>query len=386
MKKAWPFSFYALFFAGVAFVAPYLVLYYQSLGFNGAQIGLLTGVTPLITLVSAPMWTGLADRTGRHRLIMSMVLLAAATAVFIFPGLQTFALVLLFAALFNVFFAPISSFADSATMTMLGAQKAMYGRIRLGGTIGFGLMAPLAGAVAQNYGLKYAFWGGAAFFFLSLLIGQRMTFEAAAGSAPLGKDVRRLLVSRRWVLFLILAFAGGLAVAASNNYFFPYMKELGAQETTMGLALTIATLSEVPILYFGNRLIHRFHAYGLLLLAMIITGLRLVLLALTNLPALVLWIQLLGGLTFPAMWLAGVSYADENAPEGMRATAQGLFGAMVFGVGTAVGGFVGGPLLENLGGRGMFLVFGIIVLATTAIVTLFSRQLLREPHPGIIRP
>ncbi len=388
MNKVWPFSFNLLFFAGVAFVAPYLVLYYQNLGFSGTQIGLLTGLTPLITLFSAPLWTNLADRTGQYRLMMGLVLLAAATAVFIFPTLQAFALVLLFVGLFNVFFAPVSSFADSATMSMLGPRKAMYGRIRLGGTIGFGLMAPIAGAVAQSYGLKFAFWGGAFFFFMALLASQKLTFAAApgGGSAPVGPGARRLLVSRRWVLFLTLAFAGGLSVAASNNYFFPYMKELGAQETTMGLALTIATISEVPIFYFGNRLILRFGAYGLLMLSLVISGLRLILLAFTSLPVLVLFIQLLGGMTFPATWLAGVSYADAYAPEGMRATAQGLFGAMVFGFGTAVGGFLGGPLLEEQGGRGLFLVFGIVVLVTTTIVALFSRQLLRRPRPTTIQP
>lgn len=388
MNKAWPFSFNLLFFAGVAFVAPYLVLYYQTLGFSGTQIGLLTGVTPLITLFSAPLWTNLADRTGRYRLMMGLVLLAAVTAVFIFPTLQAFALVLLFVGVFNVFFAPVSSFADSATMSMLGPQKALYGRVRLGGTIGFGLMAPIAGAVAQSYGLKFAFWGGAAFFFLSLLVSQRLTFGAArgGGSTPIGQDARRLLMSRRWVLFLTLAFAGGLAVAVSNNYFFPYMKELGAQETTMGLALTMATISELPIFYFGNRLILRFGAYGLLMLSMVISGLRLILLAFTSLPALVLVIQLLGGMTFPATWLAGVSYADEYAPEGMRATAQGLFGAMVFGVGTAVGGFLGGPLLENLGAHKMFLIFGLMVLVTTAAVAPFSGQFLRRPQPTSLQP
>ena len=46
MKGLWPFTFYILMFAGVAFLAPFLVLYYQSLGFRGAEIGLLTGITP----------------------------------------------------------------------------------------------------------------------------------------------------------------------------------------------------------------------------------------------------------------------------------------------------------------------------------------------------
>jgi MFS family permease len=83
-------------------------------------------------------------------------------------------------------------------------------------------------------------------------------------------------------------------------------------------------------------------------------------------------------MTFPATWVAGVSYADENAPAGMHTTAQGLFNAMVSGLGMAVGGFIGGPLLENLGGRGLYLVFGAAVLVIIAIVVLIHRCLPAE--------
>lgn len=62
MKKLWPFTFNFLLFAATACVSPFIVLYYQGLGFTGMQIGLLTDVTPLITLFGAPLWTGSPTR------------------------------------------------------------------------------------------------------------------------------------------------------------------------------------------------------------------------------------------------------------------------------------------------------------------------------------
>ncbi len=73
------------------------------------------------------------------------------------------------------------------------------------------------------------------------------------------------------------------------------------------------------------------------------------------------------------MWLAGVSYADENAPPGLKSTAQGVFGAMTFGFGAALGGFVGGLLLESMGGRGMFFVLGIVILVGLALIEGIKR-------------
>lgn len=374
MNKIWPFTLNFLTFAAMAFVAPFLVLYYQGLGFSGAQIGVLTGLTPLVTMVSAPFWTGLADQTRRHRFIMSMAIFMSVAILAAVPWFSAFVPVLLLVILYNAFNAPVSSFTDSATMFMLDDKKELYGRIRLGGTIGFGIAASMAGLFVQNYGLKYAFWGGALILFLALLVSQKLVFGASKTGASIKQGVRTLLADRRWFLFLTLALAGGFALAGNNTYFFPYLQELGAPKSMMGLALTIGTLSEIPVLFFGHRLLQRFTANGLLLLAMTITGLRLILFAASPTPEMILLLQLLNGLTFPAMWMAGVAYADQYAPPGMRSTAQGLFGAMVFGLGLAVGGFIGGPILENWGGHILYLIFGIVVLITVAGVALLQKR------------
>ena len=379
MRTIWPFIFNALLFAGFAFVVPFMVLYYQSVGFTGAQIGLLTGITPLITLLGAPLWTTLADATRRHRLIMSLVILAGAITIFTFPFLNTFAPILMVAILFNAFFAPLTSFVDSATMFMLGDKKEQYGRVRLGGTFGFGIAAPLAGVLVQTYGLKMAFWGCAILLLMALIVSQKLAHNPQKASGTTGQGVRTLVTNPRWLLFLAVAFAGGLGIAGTNTYLFPYLKELGASESIMGLALTLGTIFEIPVLFFGYRLLHRFKPYGLYILAMVLTGLRLLAFAASGTPNLVLFIQLLNGLTFPAMWMAGVAYADEHAPAGLSTAAQGMFGAMVFGFGTAVGGFIGGPLLDNVGGRGLYLVFGGIVLVIVALAYLVQWLLPAEP-------
>lgn len=374
MRKIWPFTFNILLFAGFAFVLPFLVLYYQSLGFSGAQIGLLTGITPLVTIVCAPLWTAIADKTQHHRLIMSLALLVGALVVAAFPLFTAFAPILLIALVLNIFFSPVTPLADSATMYMLADQKEMYGRIRLGGTIGFGVASALAGMLVESFGINLAFWGSAALFLLVFVVSQKLVYNPQTASGSTSRGIRVLLANRRWLLFLTLAFAGGFALTATNLYLFPYMNELGAPESIMGLALTIGTIAEIPVLFFGNRLLRRFKPYGLLMLSMAITGARLVALAASSTPTHILMLQLLGGLTFPAMWIASVAYADQNAPAGLSATAQGLLGAMVFGFGAAVGGFAAGLLLESVGGRGLYFVFGTTVLVITGLVALLQRK------------
>ncbi len=367
-----------LIYAGFAFASPFLVLYFQGLGFSGAEIGLLAGVAPLITFCGAPFWTGLADATRRHRLILTLSMTVGVAGYILYPFLRVFAAVFLVSIVLNFFFAPVSSFADNATMYMLGEKKDFYGRIRLGGTVGYAIAAPIAGVLVARYGLRAGFWSAAAAYFLALLLSRGFVHAPSKDSPPALRGLRTLLSNPRWLLFLIVALSSGLALAGVNNYFFPYMKELGAATSLMGIALMVGTITEVPVLFFGNRLLRFFQPYRLFMLAAAVTAIRVLLFAANTSPTLVLVIQLLNGFTFPAMWMAGVAWANAHAPQGMTATAQGLFGAMIFGFGMAVGGFLGGPLLESLGGRGLYLVFGCITLATVVIVALVERRLPKE--------
>lgn len=373
MKKTIPFTFNFLLFAGFASVAPFIVLYYQQIGFSGTQISLLAGLPPLVTLVASPFLTNLADTTRRHKLIMSVGLVFVIAIMAVFPFLKIFALVMLVVLIFNFFLAPLASFADSATMTMLADEKEMYGRVRLGGTIGWLVALLIAGSLIGVYGLNMAFWSCAVILFLALIVGQKFSFGTPPETKSQG-SIRDLLSNRHWILFLALAFIGGIAFAASNAYFASYMKELGGSEFMVSIALAIGTLTEIPVFFYGDRLLKRFNSYGLLIIALVITGIRSLLFAASGLPILAVLVNVLNGLTFPAMWVAGVAYADEHAPEGLKSTAQGLFGAMTFGFGSAVGGLMGGVLLESIGGRALFLVYGIIVLVGVAVIALIEKR------------
>jgi len=384
MKKIWPFSFYFLYFAAFASLLPFFVLFYQGLGFNGTQIGLLTGVPPLITLVGAPFLAGVADSTRRHRLIMGLGILIAIGVMLIMPSIKVFAIVFILIIIFNIFMSPVSPLADSATLSMLGEDRAMYGRVRMGGTIGWGLMAPIAGTVVENYGLRLAFQIFCAIMLVNLFVSQKFSFGKAEEHQGSNSGIRSLLANRQWVFFLFVSFLGGVGIFSVAAYLFPYMAELGANESQMGIALTISTLTELPVFFFGHRLVRQFGSSRLFIIAMVLIGIRSLLYGAIGSPVQIYIVQAFSGMIFPVMWLAGVSYADENSPPGLKSTAQGVFGAMTFGFGSALGGFVGGLLLESMGGRGMFFVLGIVILVGLAVIEGIKRLLPKEKTPQTV--
>ena len=380
MKKIYPFSFYLLYFGAQACLFPYLVLYYQSLGFNGTQIGLLSALSPLITLVGAPFWTGIADTTHHHKFVMGATLLVSIGLVVMFPFLRTFAPVLVILLLFCFMIAPVSSFTDSATMTMLGDQANLYGRVRVGGTIGWGVAAPIAGIVIEKYGLNLAFCFFAVFMFIGFLVSQKFVFHQVEHHSSIRHGIQELFSNRRLVLFLATVFVCGMAFMSINAYLSAYMAQYGIGESVLGYALGIATLSELPMLFYADRLLVKLKPHGMLILSMVATIVRLFLYAIFVTPSGILAFQLINGITFASLWVAGVSYVNEIAPPGLSATAQGIFGATVFGFGSAVGGFLGAILLERVGGARMYGIFGVLMSVALIVYLLLERRLPKVQH------
>ena len=367
--KAYYFCLYA---AAAAFI-PFLVIFYERQGLRGSQIGLLTGLPPFISLFAAPLWGSLADLTQQHRRWQTLAILGAITSTLVLSHIGNFAALIPLVVIFALFAAPIVPFFDNAVMDLLGNRKDLYGRQRLWGAIGWGMSAPLIGLLIELQGLMWPFWGYAGLMGLGLLITWTLPASSSGLQESFGKGLGTILANRRWIAFLGMVFIGGMSFSIITNFLFLHLLSLGASTTLMGLSLTAATVSELPVLYFSGWLLTRWQARGLLVAAIFLLGIRLFSYSLLTAPWPVLIIQLLHGPTFSAIWVAGVSYADKIAPSGLGATAQGIFAGVLLGLGSGIGAVLGGRIYENLGAVAMFQVFSLLALAALALFQFGSR-------------
>jgi PPP family 3-phenylpropionic acid transporter len=379
---AWSKAFYFCFYAAAAALLPFLALHYENLGLSGRQIGFLAGISPLVTLAGAPLWGGLADASHRHKTILSVAIAGAISLALVISRITVFALFIPVVIIYALFASPIIPLADNAVMTLLAEQKDQYGRQRIWGAVGWGLAAPLIGALIETSGLHWAFWGYTGIMLIGLLVVQKIPFRQVSTQVPFWRGARTLLSNRSWLLFLFLVLAGGAGQSIIHNFLFLYMNDLGASKTMMGFALTVATLSELPIFFFSGRLLTRWSAKGLFVFATAVYVIRATALSYVAVPWMILVTQLFHGLTFSAMWVAGVSYADEIAPPGLGATAQGLFSGVFMGIATAIGAFLGGVLYQDFGGAIMYRTMSIVVAISMFIFLFISWWFnKREPTP-----
>ncbi|MEA3441831.1 MAG: major facilitator superfamily domain-containing protein 6 [Chloroflexota bacterium] len=379
----WAKAFYFCFYAAAAALFPFLVLYYDSLGLSGYQIGLLAGILPLVTLFSAPLWGGLADRSQRHRSLLLTAIFTTILTVFLLSKSSAFIWLIPLVVIFAFFIAPIMPIVDNSVMELIADQKDRYGKLRLWGSIGWGVASPFIGWFIERSGLSWAFYGYMILMSASLLIAVQLTVSQAGIGSKFWVGLRSLLSNPGWALFLFAVFVFGFGSAVINNYLFLYMDDLGASKTLMGLSLMFATISEVPVLYFSGRLLNRFGYIGMMIFAMSLLAIRLLAYSLIQNPFLVLFAQLLHGPAYSALWVSGVFYAANNAPRGLGATAQGLFAGVLLGLSAAVGAFAGGILYENIGSAAMFRLVGFFVVLGTGLFLLVGRRKLRMESPAI---
>jgi MFS family permease len=170
------------------------------------------------------------------------------------------------------------------------------------------------------------------------------------------------LHDQRWYLFLLIIFVAGFGEAIIRNFWFLYLKDLGVSSALMGFSVTLATVSELLIFWLSSLLLRRMGNRTLIILAVVSQALRLLGWSVINEPYLAISLQLLSGLTFGALWMAGVAYAKQIAPPGMGATAQGLLSGIFFGLSAAVGALLGGVWYEQLGSWGMFRWGGLVMM------------------------
>jgi MFS transporter, PPP family, 3-phenylpropionic acid transporter len=369
----WAPPLYFLYYAAAAALVPFLVVYYQELGLQGTQIGLLAGIPPLLSLVSAPVWGAVSDTTKRHKLWLLVAIGGSIFLALALPVSHAFVWLIPVVMLFSFFSSPIMPLVDNTTMSLLGDQKERYGRIRLWGAIGWGVAAPIVGWLIESSGVMWSFWSYAGLMGVGLLVAVRIPVRKHVGATP-HSSMRIFLTSPYWFIFLVVIFCGGMALSMISNFLFIYLRELGANKVTLGLTLTCATLSELPIMFYSSHLLRRWNAQQLMRVALLFYAVRALAYSFILAPWVALLIQLLHGPSFSLMWVAGISYADKIAPRGLEATAQGLFSGAMLGVGLTAGAFLGGLLYEHIGLVNMFRVTALIALIGMVFMLLVEKK------------
>ncbi len=367
--------FYFVFFASLGPLVSFFNIYLQSQGLSGAQIGWISSMAPLITLVSSPFWGGLADRWQIHRPVLVLCTILTGVVTMLLTAAQGFWV--LMALVLMLFFVrtPVPILVDASVMDMMRRTGGSYGRQRMWGSIGFALATYVFGLLIAGNDLRLIFWLHAGFIGIGCtLLALTLPIERSNGRVNLVAGLRQMIGQPGYASFLVAILFAGIGLSGYVNFLSLQLGALGGSQAQIGLAWSMNVVLEIPVMYMGARWFARYRYGRLILVGFVGFIFTFAGMALAATPLQFLLVLPLNGISYGIFWVAVVGYASESAPPGLTATSQGLVGAIQGGIGWGVGALVCGYLWDGFGGSAVFALSATAIFIATVIFGLGNRR------------
>ncbi|KAJ3002706.1 hypothetical protein HKX48_002148, partial [Thoreauomyces humboldtii] len=195
----------------------------------------------------------------------------------------------------------------------------------------------------------------------SLIAAMGMMPEVIAPEPPTGDEGG---VSFGWLLrpdvlafFLANTLLGGVFAVISSFLWIFLTNELDASSTVRGLTGTAQVVLQLPFFFFSKQVMAKLGVRKSIAIAHSVTIVRFAAYPFLKPGPMVnvaLGIELLHGLAYSMNWTASVTYVAGVAPRGMEFMAQGILGAFYGGLGSGLGGIIGGFVYSAYGSRILF--------------------------------
>jgi MFS family permease len=170
---------------------------------------------------------------------------------------------------------------------------------------------------------------------------------------------------------------------------FLYLDQLGASKHLMSVSVALTCVAEVPVFHFAGALIERLGLAGAssaVLLAFVVRLAAYSTMSLWPTLWLILAVEPLHGVTFGLAWATGTAFAKAEAPPGLEATMQSAFASCYFGLGTGLGGLIGGWTYGALGPAGCFAAAAAVVFVGWVLAAGAGRALAAVPPARAPQP
>jgi len=365
-KRAAPF--YAAYFAVLGVVLPLLGPYLEDRGVAAVGVGLITALFSLPKLVYTPLLGARVDRGMWFPGMLALhlvVSIAAAAAVARLEG--GWALGAAF-FLIGLGYGTVLPLVEASVLERL--PPGGYGPLRLWGSLGFVAAATASAWLVARVGI--AGFPLVLTASIALLALTCLPFERSAH--PPQQPSHGGIPPAVWGLLALLTLHQ-VAHGPYYAFFSIHLRSAGYGGAAVSGLWSLGVVAELAAFLWGGRLERRLGRRRLLGLALLLSPLRWLLLALPPTPASLVAAQLGHAATFALVHLAGVQVVQAAVPPGAVRRAQALYSGLSFGLGVVAGSALAGPLYERLGGSGVFLAAALLSAAVFVAWLPVARRL-----------
>lgn len=355
--------FYLFSFFAVGSLTPLLRVYLANeAGLSGIEIGTIMSVGPIVMIVFQPFWGIVCDWSGRPAKILAITSFLAGVFGLGYLLFEHYFLLVSVAIALAIFQSAIIPVSDSITLQYTTKIKSNYGKIRLFGSLGYGVAVFVMGKLSESFmGPSVIFYA----FFFGLLIAASLALrlpEEPPEKVKLFGGMKELITMKRFLIFLAITFLLFGPNLANNVYYGLFVEARGGTYTGIGIAFLLAVLSEIPFMRMAGAWIHKIGLLPITLLAGTASLVRWGLYFTEPSLATVYVTSIIQGFSLGLFIPAALQYIREVVPARITVTAITLYSAIGNGLGNWFSTFSGGIILEKSGIYSVYLFYGLLTL------------------------
>lgn len=357
-------GYYFFYFAFIGAFSPYFGLYLQSLKFSAWDIGLLMSQMQLMRLFGPNLWGWLVDRFGRRVAVIRMAGAVGLAGFVAFFWLDRLPGMLLAMAVLAFFWSAALPLVETLTFDHLREERGRYSSIRLWGSVGFIVAVMGTGALLDFVAPIGVLWVCA--FILAGILGFAMVLpEAEQGQPSAGEQsIARILGQPRVQALMAACFAMSAAHGAFYVFYSIHLDASGYSKTEVGLLWSLGVMAEIVVFMLMPRISRRFSLRDILLLCFAAAVLRFLLMGWgVESAGLMIFVQLLHGLTFGAYHASAIAAVNQWFPGKSQGRGQALYSSMSFGAGGLLGALISGWTWDDWGAGWTFSLGAVFALA-----------------------
>lgn len=373
---------YIFIYYGFGAFSPLISQYYKSIHLSGTEIGTISSITPIVSILAQPLWGMICDRYQIRKPVLIMALLMTAGLSLLFTLVSTFAWILVLFTVFSVFQCAMVPISDSLALSYAKERKMQFGNIRMWGAVGFAVAVFFTGIAVEKWGPDAIFYCFAAALLIAIFFLRNIPDTSGQFSSHIFNGLGQLVKLPRFLLILASSFFIFGAINAHNIWFSLYYQHIGGSVAGIGLAFLLFAGSEAPFMKVAAVFARRFGPELTLLLAGSVSACRWLWYGTAPSTTLILSFFFIQGLSVGFYLATAAQFVRENTPESLQVTALAIFTSIGHGLGTMTNNLLGGIIMDKWGILATYTFFGIATLVGLIPLIYLIVKVPRKPISG----
>ncbi len=333
---------------------PLVFGYLDHLEFSASEQTWILWAFPISAIVAMFFGNQFADRNFAAERFLAVSHLIGGAALVGLGLTKSYAPFLVLMWVHCLVYVPTISITNSIAFRAMTDPKAEFGPIRMGGTIGWILVAwPLFFLLSDAASRNMIFYVAASASFIlaafSLTLPHTPPSKGTASDEPLAflKAVKCLAIPAVLVLWFVT-----LIDATVHDLYFNWtgdflQKTVGFSQKWVMPIMSIGQIAEIGTMAVLAFFLKRLGWKLTMMIGVLGHAARFATYSyLYQYPGLIVAVQILHGICYAFFFAAVYIYVDEHLPRDIRASTQGLFNLVILGVGPLVARWMG-PQLRN---------------------------------------